>query len=70
MQMDNSHQNKVRIDKWLWAARFFKTRGLAKAAIENGKVHIDGQNPNPAACWKPGLLSVFAKALTTKPSRS
>ena len=34
---------KVRIDKWLWAARFFKTRNLAKNAIDGGKVHIDGQ---------------------------
>lgn len=33
--------DKVRIDKWLWAARFFKTRGLAKAAIENGRVLVD-----------------------------
>jgi len=34
---------KVRLDKWLWAARFFKTRALAKAAIEGGKVLYDGQ---------------------------
>jgi ribosome-associated heat shock protein Hsp15 len=33
---------KLRLDKWLWAARFFKTRSLAKAAIEGGKVHLDG----------------------------
>jgi ribosome-associated heat shock protein Hsp15 len=35
--------DKVRLDKWLWAARFFKTRSLAKAAIEGGKVHLGGQ---------------------------
>jgi len=34
---------KIRLDKWLWAARFFKTRALAKTAIEGGKVHYEGQ---------------------------
>jgi ribosome-associated heat shock protein Hsp15 len=34
---------RLRLDKWLWAARFFKTRSLAKAAIEGGKVQLDGQ---------------------------
>jgi ribosome-associated heat shock protein Hsp15 len=34
---------KLRLDKWLWAARFFKTRSLAKQAIDGGKVHLDGQ---------------------------
>jgi ribosome-associated heat shock protein Hsp15 len=33
---------KLRLDKWLWAARFFKTRNLAKQAIEGGKVHCNG----------------------------
>ncbi|MFT4862930.1 MAG: ribosome-associated heat shock protein Hsp15 [Pseudohongiellaceae bacterium] len=35
--------SRLRIDKWLWAARFYKTRALAKQAIEGGKVHCDGQ---------------------------
>lgn len=34
---------RVRLDKWLWAARFFKTRNLAKQAIEGGKVHYNGE---------------------------
>ena len=35
--------SRLRLDKWLWAARFFKTRSLAKAAIEGGKVQLEGQ---------------------------
>jgi len=40
--------DKVRLDKWLWAARFFKTRALAKAAIEGGKVHCRGERCKPS----------------------
>lgn len=39
---------KVRLDKWLWAARFFKTRALASQAVECGKVHYDGQRVKPS----------------------
>lgn len=38
-----SDTKKIRLDKWLWAARFYKTRAIAKAAVEGGKVHYDGQ---------------------------
>ncbi|WP_049631612.1 MULTISPECIES: RNA-binding S4 domain-containing protein [unclassified Cellvibrio] len=40
--------DKIRIDKWLWAARFYKTRMLAKQAIEGGKIHCDGQRIKPS----------------------
>jgi len=40
---DNTQDPKVRLDKWLWAARFYKTRAIAKNAIEGGKVHYEGQ---------------------------
>jgi len=38
----------VRLDKWLWAARFYKTRALAGAAVNGGKVHLAGQRVKPA----------------------
>ncbi|MGY2223686.1 RNA-binding S4 domain-containing protein [Pseudomonas gingeri] len=40
--------DKVRLDKWLWAARFYKTRALAKDAIESGKVHCRGERCKPS----------------------
>jgi ribosome-associated heat shock protein Hsp15 len=44
----------VRIDKWLWAARFFKTRALAVAAIDGGKVELNGAGVKPSRDVKPG----------------
>ena len=42
-----SQEIKIRIDKWLWACRFYKTRAIAKAAVEGGKVQYQGQKPKP-----------------------
>ena len=39
---------EVRLDKWLWAARFYKTRALAREMIEGGKVHYNGQRSKPS----------------------
>lgn len=47
---------KLRIDKWLWAARFFKTRSLAAAAVEKGHVRIDGVSVKPAKDVRVGDL--------------
>ena len=52
--MANLSDTSVRLDKWLWAARFFKTRALASAAISGGKVHANGQRLKPARAVKNG----------------
>jgi len=50
-----------RLDKWLWAARFFKTRPLAVEAINGGKVQVDGQRVKPGRAIRPGTRLTIHK---------
>ena len=66
-----SEMEEVRLDKWLWAARFFKTRSLATDAVNGGKVELNGQRPKPAKEVKVGdLLRIrvgpFVHAVTVR----
>ena len=54
MPTPDSGPSKVRLDKWLWAARFFKTRSLAAEAIAGGKVLVSGDRPKPAKLLQEG----------------
>lgn len=49
-----SDSERVRIDKWLWAARFFKTRALASQAVDGGKVHVNGDRVKAARAVRLG----------------
>jgi ribosome-associated heat shock protein Hsp15 len=44
----------LRVDKWLWCARFFRTRSLAAGAVTGGKVHVNGQRVKPSRGVRPG----------------
>lgn len=56
MNDQNQNAGKCRLDKWLWAARFFKTRSLASDAIEGGKIHVDGDRVKSAKEVKLGAV--------------
>ena len=51
---EEDSQPIVRIDKWLWAARFFKTRGLAAEAVAGGLIEINGSRSKPSRMVRPG----------------
>lgn len=53
---ENVRPDIVRLDKWLWAARFFKTRSLSADAVDGGKVRVDGDRAKPAKEVKVGML--------------
>ena len=57
--------DSVRLDRWLWAARFFKTRRLAIDAIRGGHVQVEGVRAKPARAVKPGQQVVVRKAAQT-----
>jgi ribosome-associated heat shock protein Hsp15 len=57
----DAHATEVRLDKWLWAARFFKTRRLAVEAVEGGKVQVNGQRAKPARPVLPGMTLSIRK---------
>jgi ribosome-associated heat shock protein Hsp15 len=60
----NDSAERLRIDKWLWAARFYKTRSLAAQAVEGGRVRVDGERVKPAKELKPGdVLTVHGGEL-------
>lgn len=50
----SSDTGKVRLDKWLWAARFYKTRSAATEAVDGGKIEVNGESAKPARLVKPG----------------
>ncbi len=54
MSAEKAPLERMRLDKWLWAARFFKTRSLAVQAIDNGRVKLNGERAKPAREVRPG----------------
>ena len=58
---NDDNNQRMRLDKWLWAARFFKTRALATEAINGGKIHLNGQRAKPGKDISVGVRLEISK---------
>jgi len=63
---EQSEKAAVRLDKWLWAARFYKTRALAQEMIQGGKVHYNGQRCKPSKTVDVGAVVRLAQGFDEK----
>ncbi len=63
MSGDDADGPVQRLDKWLWAARFFKTRSAAAGAVSGGKVAVDGEKAKPARRVRPGTRLVIRRGV-------
>jgi len=66
----NSNQDNqtltIRLDKWLWAARFYKTRAIARDMVQGGKVHYNGQRAKPSKTVELGAVLKLAQGVDEK----
>ncbi|RXS42417.1 ribosome-associated heat shock protein Hsp15 [Idiomarina sp. 29L] len=65
-QKSTSSDTGVRLDKWLWAARFYKTRALAREMVQSGKVHYDGQRSKPSKVVQVGAIITLRQGFDSK----
>jgi ribosome-associated heat shock protein Hsp15 len=62
----NNPVDSVRLDKWLWAARFFKTRSIARDMVQSGKVQYNGQRCKPSRSVELGATIIFPSGFDSK----
>ena len=65
-QKSKASDTGVRLDKWLWAARFYKTRALAREMVQSGKVHYDGQRSKPSKVVQVGAIIKLRQGFDSK----
>ena len=63
---ENADTLKVRLDKWLWAARFYKTRAIAREMVQGGKVHYNGQRSKASKIVEIGAVIKLAQGVDEK----